>query len=73
MCNACGFLCCASDVFGGCGCDHCHEPACRDDDEDDFDPVWDELVENAPRERAATALKARQPDRRAERETEKEP
>lgn len=29
MCNACGFLCCASDVFEGCGCDHCPEPDCH--------------------------------------------
>jgi hypothetical protein len=28
MCNACGFLCCASDEFGGCGCEHCGEPEC---------------------------------------------
>lgn len=27
MCNACGFLCCANDDFGGCGCD-CAEPEC---------------------------------------------
>lgn len=29
MCNACGFLCCASDVFEDCGCDHCPEPECH--------------------------------------------
>lgn len=28
MCNACGFYCCASDQFEGCGCDHCEESAC---------------------------------------------
>lgn len=28
MCNACGFLCCGSDEFGGCGCEHCGEPDC---------------------------------------------
>lgn len=28
MCNACGNLCCGSDEFGGCGCDHCDDPAC---------------------------------------------
>jgi hypothetical protein len=28
MCNACGFLCCGSDVFERCGCDHCSCPAC---------------------------------------------
>ncbi len=41
MCNACGFLCCGSDRFGGCGCDHCDNPECWDDDsyldEDDDD------------------------------------
>lgn len=29
MCNACGFLCCGSDEFSGCGCDHCDEPDCH--------------------------------------------
>jgi len=29
MCNACGFLCCASDMFERCGCD-CEEQACWD-------------------------------------------
>lgn len=29
MCNACGFLCCGSDEFSGCGCDHCEEPECH--------------------------------------------
>ncbi len=28
MCNACGFLCCGSDQFGGCGCEHCGNEAC---------------------------------------------
>jgi hypothetical protein len=28
VCNACGFLCCGSDEFEGCGCYHCGEPAC---------------------------------------------
>ena len=23
MCNACNNLCCGSDEFGGCGCEHC--------------------------------------------------
>ena len=27
MCNACGFYCCASDSFDGCGCD-CPETDC---------------------------------------------
>jgi hypothetical protein len=43
MCNACGFYCCASDEFGGCGCDHCYCSECWPDDreeyEDDFDPI----------------------------------
>ena len=29
MCNACGFLCCGSDEFSECGCDHCEEPDCH--------------------------------------------
>lgn len=29
MCNACGFMCCGSDEFGGCGCNHCGEPECH--------------------------------------------
>ena len=38
MCNACAFLCCASDVFEGCGCEHCPDPDCWDfDDADDID------------------------------------
>lgn len=36
MCNACGFLCCASDVFARCGCD-CDNPECWDIDEDEYD------------------------------------
>jgi hypothetical protein len=36
MCNACGFHCCASDEFGGCGCD-CYEPACWSEEEEDED------------------------------------
>jgi hypothetical protein len=28
MCNACGFYCCATDSFDGCGCD-CPEADCR--------------------------------------------
>ena len=27
MCNACGFVCCASDEWGECGCD-CKELKC---------------------------------------------
>lgn len=42
MCNACHNMCCGSDQFEGCGCDHCNEPDCWSDDEyfeddDDFD------------------------------------
>src|ERR1700677_4632429 len=36
MCNACGFMCCAWDGFGGCGCDDCDEPECWSE-EDDYD------------------------------------
>lgn len=35
MCLACGNVCCASDVFGECGCDGCHESACWTWDEYD--------------------------------------
>lgn len=28
MCCACGNMCCGSDMFGGCGCEHCDEPEC---------------------------------------------
>lgn len=43
MCNACGFRCCASDMFAGCGCDHCANSDCWDLDEDDesFDDCGD--------------------------------
>lgn len=30
MCNACGFLCCGSDMFGNCGCNDCRYEACHD-------------------------------------------
>ena len=36
MCNACGFYCCAWDGFEKCGCDDCPNPACWDDEEDEF-------------------------------------
>lgn len=29
MCNACGFLCCGSDKFEQCGCNHCPHPECH--------------------------------------------
>ena len=49
MCNACGFLCCAWDGFEKCGCEHCPEPECWDDDEEDddfdFDQDWIERHE----------------------------
>ncbi len=35
MCNACGFVCCASDVFSGCGCDGCDCEDCWSDDDAD--------------------------------------
>lgn len=39
MCNACGNVCCGSDMFGACGCDGCEEPDCWSDEDfdDDFD------------------------------------
>ena len=58
MCNACGFLCCASDQFGGCGCDcsvagcavicsNCHEEG-HDADECDYpDDDEDDYAESA--------------------------
>ncbi|GEP09877.1 hypothetical protein [Methylobacterium gnaphalii] len=30
MCCPCGFLCCGSDEFGGCGCDDCPDPRCQE-------------------------------------------
>ncbi len=44
MCNACGFYCCASDQFYGCGCEHCPCSECWPDDDDDEgidDPLYD--------------------------------
>lgn len=43
MCNACGFLCCASDCFEGCGCDHCGCSSCWTED-DDFDDSGDDYI-----------------------------
>lgn len=47
MCNACGFLCCASDVFEGCGCDHCECYECHssDDDIDAAEDAMDDFLE----------------------------
>lgn len=42
MCNACGFYCCAYDGFSGCGCEHCSNPECwpdEDDDDGDYEPL----------------------------------
>lgn len=39
MCNACGFVCCGSDEFSGCGCNDCECEACHseyDGDTDDY-------------------------------------
>jgi len=47
MCNACGFLCCGSDEFNGCGCESCDEPGCWPDDDDFFDEA-DDLYRLAP-------------------------
>lgn len=33
MCNACGFQCCGSDEFSGCGCDHCDCEECWNGEE----------------------------------------
>ena len=48
MCNACYFVCCALDVFEGCGCEGlCGESDCwpldEDDrgDDDDWRPEFD--------------------------------
>lgn len=41
MCNACGNVCCGSDMFGGCGCDGCDDPDCWSDD-NDFEDSGDE-------------------------------
>lgn len=37
MCNACGFLCCASDEFSGCGCNDCECEACWTDTDEGCD------------------------------------
>lgn len=46
MCNACGFFCCGSDAFEGCGCDQCPNSDCWPDDvfydEQDGDDDCDE-------------------------------
>lgn len=51
MCNACGFLCCGSDQFGKCGCDHCECPECWDDEDEKHDDYFDmeEALEKAER------------------------
>lgn len=45
MCNACGFLCCGSDEFSGCGCDGCPCEDCWSDDEDFFGDDDDEYTD----------------------------
>lgn len=37
MCNACRFQCCAADCFEGCGCEHCSNPACWPEGEDELE------------------------------------
>ncbi|OCC01830.1 hypothetical protein BA190_26830 [Labrys sp. WJW] len=53
MCNACGFMCCAVDTLGGCGCDFCEDPDCwpEDDELDVYPPcAWcDKEVETQGR------------------------
>lgn len=44
MCNACGNVCCGSDMFGGCGCDRCACEECWSDDDDLDDPGDPECV-----------------------------
>lgn len=44
MCNACGFFCCGSDEFDGCGCDQCPCSDCWPDDDEfycDSDDDWE--------------------------------
>lgn len=41
MCNACGFYCCASDVFSSCGCEWCPMAACQPDDDEFGDSEFD--------------------------------
>lgn len=52
MCNACGFYCCASDMFSGCGCDHCDNIECwPDEDDDDYYNPDDYDIDAASRRR----------------------
>ena len=39
MCNACGLLCCGSDVMEQCGCEGCPEEACWERCEDCGDDI----------------------------------
>lgn len=41
MCNACHNMCCGSDQFEACGCDHCDEPDCWSDDFDEGDDDYE--------------------------------
>lgn len=44
MCNACGFFCCAYDGFERCGCEHCPNPACWPDDDDEVENEDDDFM-----------------------------
>lgn len=46
MCNACHNVCCGSDMFGGCGCDHCECEECWTDDnfEEDCAEIADRIA-----------------------------
>lgn len=44
MCNACGFMCCGSDEFEKCGCEHCECPDCWPDEDEDLE--HDDLFED---------------------------
>lgn len=52
MCNACGFYCCGSDQFAGCGCEHCGCAECLSDDEfeadEDDGEFWCMEIEDEP-------------------------
>lgn len=41
MCNACHNMCCGSDLFEGCGCEHCDNPACWPEEDDDDEEYYE--------------------------------
>lgn len=49
MCNACGNMCCGSDMFSGCGCEWCAHPACYSgEDDEDYDDAEDGFFCDSP-------------------------